>query len=605
MKNFRSPRQLNSRKHRYLVWLWTGAIASTLIFSHSLSAWGQTPQPTATATPSPTPSVLLPIPRLNGFFTSNLPADIARGTVRLDGRKLFLIASPAVQDHKNQTNTPTPIEERVNNIERVLQRIVNSRFKPDSLQIISETDAQSNLPVISISVNGEPNQYLLTITTLDAQINGSDPQKWADQLKRKIEEALRVAQRERQPQFLTRQLALGGGLLLAMIFGSLAIASSQRNLKAQQDRITTEVNTAASQPSDDLTPNVSTAATVQRQMTRLQQRNIKDIQRRFLQIGQLVIWVGGSLFIIGLFPQTRWLQPVLVGGVAAPLKALGIIIGTLIGVRLGAVLIDRFFLALEKGEFVDSESSERLALRFSTFSRVTKGISTVTLIAVGGIWSLSVLGVNIGPLLAGAGIIGLGISLASQNLIKDTINGFFILLEDQYAVGDVIAVGAVSGLVENMNLRITQLRNAEGRLITIPNGSIAIVENLSKDWSRVDVSIDVAYSSDVDEAIALINQVAQQMTQDEQWQDKILEPPQVLGIERIDHTGISIRTWIKTKPLEQWLVAREYRRRLKLALDQMGISIGTPKQSLEVLNLAADKLPQPADTHKPGTQRSS
>uniref|UniRef100_A0ACD5GRU8 Mechanosensitive ion channel family protein n=1 Tax=Desertifilum tharense IPPAS B-1220 TaxID=1781255 RepID=A0ACD5GRU8_9CYAN len=165
-----------------------------------------------------------------------------------------------------------------------------------------------------------------------------------------------------------------------------------------------------------------------------------------------------------------------------------------------------------------------MALRFSTFSQVFKGITAVTLGGVGILSILSVVGVNIGPLLAGVGILGLGISFAAQSLIKDTINGFFILLEDQYAVGDVIAVGTVSGLVENMNLRITQLRNAEGRLITVPNSEIAIVENLSKDWSRVDVAIDVSYGSDVDRALSIIDEVAQKMSKEPVWREKIIDP---------------------------------------------------------------------------------
>jgi small conductance mechanosensitive channel len=182
--------------------------------------------------------------------------------------------------------------------------------------------------------------------------------------------------------------------------------------------------------------------------------------------------------------------------------------------------------------------------------------------------------------LAGAGIIGVAISFASQSLIKDMINGFFILLEDQYGVGDVIIVGEVSGLVENMNLRITQLRNDEGRLITIPNSAITIVQNLSKEWSRVDLRIDVAYSADIDQALALIEQVAHDMSRDRPWSDLILEPPLLLGVDKLDHAGATVRLWIKTQPLKQWEVAREYRRRLKLAFDKAGIPFGVPQQSL-------------------------
>jgi moderate conductance mechanosensitive channel len=195
---------------------------------------------------------------------------------------------------------------------------------------------------------------------------------------------------------------------------------------------------------------------------------------------------------------------------------------------------------------------------------------------------LSLVGVDLIPLVAGAGIIGLAISFAAQSLIKDMINGFLILLEDQYAVGDVIAIGTVSGFVENMNLRITQLRNSEGQLITIPNSTITVVQNLSKDWSRVDLAIDLAYGTDPDHALAVIRELAQEMYNDGDWGAKMPDPPEVLGIDEVNHNGLLIRVWIKTLPLQQWIVAREFRRRLVLALGREGLSIGVPQQSLWV-----------------------
>ncbi|MGL5803942.1 MAG: mechanosensitive ion channel family protein, partial [Xenococcaceae cyanobacterium] len=192
----------------------------------------------------------------------------------------------------------------------------------------------------------------------------------------------------------------------------------------------------------------------------------------------------------------------------------------------------------------------------------------------------SAVGVNIAPLLAGAGIVGVAISLASQNLIKDAINGFFIILEDQYAVGDVINVGEVSGLVENMNLRITQLRDGEGRLITIPNSEIKIVANLSSQWSRADLNIPVAYQADIDKAIELLVKVAEGMSQEPIWRDHIIEPPEVLGIDNFADRGIIIKVWIKTEPLKQWDVSREFRRRIKIAFDRAGIPIPLPQKQI-------------------------
>jgi moderate conductance mechanosensitive channel len=302
-------------------------------------------------------------------------------------------------------------------------------------------------------------------------------------------------------------------------------------------------------------------------------------------MSHLGIWIVGLIIIVGLFPHTRELQPLLL---STSLKLLGILLSTYLVIRLSNVAIDRFFSAVSDGSD-GIQASQRIALRVSTFAGVAKSLSAVVYICIAAIAILSVTGINIVPLLTGAGIVGLGISLASQNLIKDVINGFLILLEDQYAVGDVIQVGKATGLVENINLRITQLRNAEGRLITIPNSSIAIVENLSKDWSRVDLGLVIAYDADLDRAIELIKQVGGEMDRDPDWQPKMIEPPEVLGVDELNNSGVTIRVWIKTQPLQQWKVGREFRRRLKLAMDGRGISIGIPQQSFSLRSTADDR----------------
>ena len=167
-------------------------------------------------------------------------------------------------------------------------------------------------------------------------------------------------------------------------------------------------------------------------------------------------------------------------------------------------------------------------------------------------------------------------------MIKDIINGFLIILEDQYAVGDVITVGNMGGLVENMNLRITQIRNGEGQLITIPNSTISVVQNLSKDWSRVDLAVRIAYDTDPNYAMEVFNQLATEIYEDSNWHTKIIDPPEVLGIDDLQGNGMLVRIWIKTKPLEQWSVAREFRHRLRIAMQQKGIAIGIPHQSLAI-----------------------
>ncbi len=410
-----------------------------------------------------------------------------------------------------------------------------------------------------------------------------------------IKNALIVARQERQPNFLMQQGAFGSGILLGMVLSSWGTARLQRKLRDQQKQLRADT---PEPPADFLhpegSPEAEQADRMQQRLIRQRQWDLKDMQRRLLQLTQAAIWGYGCFLILGLFPYSRGLQPLVL---STPLKLLGTGLGIYLVIRLCNLLIDRFINAFQTEDFLAPEASQRIALRVSTFSRVLKSIATLVCMAIGILTILSLLGIQIVPLLAGAGIIGIGISLASQNLIKDMINGFLILLEDQFAVGDVISVGNVSGLVESMNLRITQIRNSEGRLITIPNGTIGVVENLSKDWSRVDLAIVIAYDTNVNQAIEIIQQVGQRMNRESEWQSKILEPPEVLGIDDLNNTGVTIRVWIKTQPLQQWNVGREFRRRLKVALDERGISIGVPQQAFQI-RAASDiqeKIPEPRD----------
>ena len=171
----------------------------------------------------------------------------------------------------------------------------------------------------------------------------------------------------------------------------------------------------------------------------------------------------------------------------------------------------------------------------------------------------------------------MALSFASQSFIKDALNGFLIIFEDQYAVGDIINLNEVGGMVENINLRITQIRDAEGRLITIPNSEVEIVANLSSQWSRADLKIPFNYDIDLDRALEIITQVATEMSQDEQWKQFITEPPQILGVENFSDRGIIVRVFIKTEPLKQWDVSREFRRRLQITLSKAGIPLTPPQ----------------------------
>lgn len=193
---------------------------------------------------------------------------------------------------------------------------------------------------------------------------------------------------------------------------------------------------------------------------------------------------------------------------------------------------------------------------------------------------LSALGVNVGPLLAGAGVIGLAISFGAQSLVKDVISGLFILFENQFGVGDVIRIEGVSGGVERMTLRVVVLRDVQGVVHTVPNGQITKVSNLTRSWARVVMDLGVAYKEDPDHVITVLKAVGQEMYEDEQWKAVFIDPPEVPGVESFGDSAVNVRIVAKVLPLKQWDVARELRKRVKVRFDREGIEIPFPHQTV-------------------------
>lgn len=479
---------------------------------------------------------------------------VSSATIYLDGRSVVKIAGSKAN-----------ITERKDLIQDTLDRITNEYLQSSSKDVTVTKKISNGLPVIYVN-----NNFLMTVTSDDATlIHASTPEEAANQIVQNLQEQLLQAKKERQSSSLIHHAKIAGGIGLGMIVASLLLYQWQRRSRNHSLQI--------------LNPPVPSGvdAPLTTQLKQQQHSNLKEVKRRLFQLAQTGIWGGGTLLILGLFPYTRALQLGILLGLQYPLRLGFVAVATYVAIRFSFALIDRFTSALViSGALLTSETSERLQLRVSTISVVTKGIVTIAWVVVGILLALVALGIDYIPLLTGASLIGVAVSLASQNLIKDAINGFLIILEDQYALGDVINVGNVGGLVENLNLRITQVRDSEGRLITIPNSEIKIVANLSSRWSRADLNIPVTYHTDVDKALKIIENVGLEMARDRQWRERILETPQVLGVDDFGERGLILRVWIKTQPLKQWDVAREYRHRLKVAFDKAGIAMPLNQQAI-------------------------
>jgi moderate conductance mechanosensitive channel len=515
----------------------------------------------------------LNISELEQFFP-NRYTQLSTAPVRLDGRPIFWVAVPqldAAQETARETNSPqNPLTagQRAQEIQARLQTVAESDWQTDTLSVKWELDRASSQPIIYIN-----DQLLMTVTSLDADLSGlPTPATRADTLVSDIEAALLRYRTERTPNFLRQQFTLVGVVALVSTIVHLLLTHLRRlMLKAPQS-----ADTLPTAPSSEMT------TVLREKVVSKQQSRLRDLKLGFLNLLKLGNWLGALFLILGLFPYSRWLQPALVGILNKPMQLLGVGLLAYGIIRMGESVIERLFLALEEGANWAPERSQRLSLRFSTFSQVSQSIFATAIVGVTIMVALAVLGVQIAPLLAGAGIVGLAVSLASQSLIKDFINGFLILFEDQFGLGDFIVVGEAQGIVESLNLRVTQLRNAEGALITVPNGQISVVQNLSKDWSRVDLLVTVDPHIDANRAMGILSTVAHTMSLDAYWSTLILEPPNLLGVDDLNHVGVTLRLWIKTRPLKQWEVARELRRRIKAAFDQAGITIGIPQQLLQV-----------------------
>lgn len=218
--------------------------------------------------------------------------------------------------------------------------------------------------------------------------------------------------------------------------------------------------------------------------------------------------------------------------------------------------------------------------RADTLAHVVRDVARVVVLAVGSMMILSEIGIDLKPLLAAAGLGGLAIGFGAQSLVKDVISGFFILLEDSVRVGDVVEVAGVSGLVEEVRLRAITLRDLSGNVHVVPNGIVDKVKNMTKFFSYYVFDIGVAYREDVDEVMAVLKEIGDELRADPAYAADILEPLEMLGVDQFADSAVIVKCRIKTQPMQQWRIGREMNRRIKKAFDARGIEIPFPHRTI-------------------------
>jgi moderate conductance mechanosensitive channel len=252
-----------------------------------------------------------------------------------------------------------------------------------------------------------------------------------------------------------------------------------------------------------------------------------------------------------------------------------IIIATFILLKIASVITGRMRKMMGR-----KDGDIEFEKRSGTLSGVVHWILRVVIIAVATFMLLAEFGVNLGPVLAAAGVVGLAVGFGAQNLVQDFISGFFLLLEDQVRVGDVIQIGDKSGLVEKVTLRMVILRGVDGSVHFIRAGKIDVVTNMTKEYSQYVFTIGVAYRENVDEVIKVLKAIDEEMRQDVEYKNDILAPLEVLGLDSFGESSVNIKARTKTKPVQQWRVGREFNRRIKMKFDELNIEIPFPHQTI-------------------------
>lgn len=294
----------------------------------------------------------------------------------------------------------------------------------------------------------------------------------------------------------------------------------------------------------------------------------------------LTIW-GVDLRLFGETPVGRAFQ-------AAMRIALILLLTTL------ALELSEYAIRMTFERWRARSDTRRRAAQVSTLAPITVYIARSILLCIAGATILASIGINVGPLLAGAGVVGIAVGFGAQTLVKDIITGFFLIAEDVVSVGDVVRIREFRGNVERMTLRTIRLRDFDGALHVIPYSEAQTVSNLTKDFSYYVFDISVAYSTDLNAAQALMSDVGDALQKDALFGPWIISPIEVVGVDKLADSGVTLKARMKTVPGKQWLVGREYLKRIKVAFDDAGVEIPFPH--LKIVAPEANTPPHPDQT---------
>jgi small conductance mechanosensitive channel len=494
--------------------------------------------------------------------------------VIFQGVRLFDVAAPALQD----PNAPPPVAARIDVIQDNFRQVVPSPssfgdlFKP--LRITYDPDSflvrvvMSNgyFTLVAADQKDSPETALLTVTELDAKNAGVTQQELASNWADILQSVLGAALHQRAPGAFERQLTNAALALLIAIALTFLIIGIRIGLSKWRETLEKPLTADGSAPAADQAPTAS-APWWQRTL-----RGTIKILDWLLAWSIMVLWTVAVLWVLTRFASTEGFARKLASQLVVVLVVW--FIASLIN-RLGSFAIGRFTHMWLMRPFASREEAARRVVRTTTIRNSLEYAKATILYIVAGALTLSALGTSASAVVTLGAAVAFAISFGAQSLVKDFVNGFFILTEDQYAIGDFVTIGAEKGIVADLTLRITQLRADDGRLVTIPNSQVAVVANWTRDYSGVDYRMTVPVDSDMDRALQVFGDVLHDIARDPKWRAMVSTPPVVLGVESVSPAGVVLLGQIRTPPGKMFELSREINRRMLAALAQEGI-LGTP-----------------------------
>jgi small-conductance mechanosensitive channel len=520
-------------------------------------------------------------------FSAPTPAasSVPSAPVQIDGQTLFTVAAGG--------SDQLPVAARAADIEDVFAQILaesgsgssaHTVYNPASLRVRIERHDDSDVLEVIDAQHSDP-LPVVTVTSADAQAHQMDADQlaaqWQESLQGALVQALLIRQPRTQQAHIEEAVIAGIALALLTLIGYGGVLAFGRHIDALVNELearASDLQAAGTQP-----PSLETPASEahRRHVTALSLQSLKPERklalyralRGLVLWSLLLLWFGAAAWATMLFPQTSILgHTLLANGFAIAL----IWIGTGFIDRILAIMIGRLPLVWDLRHFANAEERTRQTLRIPTIVQAMNGFKTVVLVFLALLATMTQLGIPVGSVVTIGGLAAIAVSLAAQNLIRDVVSGFLVLAEDQFVVGDFVTINGASGLVERLTLRMVQIRDGSGSLVTISNSAATSVINHSRNWSRVDYAISIDPAADVSRAIDLLHSTIAGIQADPAWHESFVDPVEWIGVDGLSRDGIVIRARIKTAPLRQFALQRELNLRVSKAFAEAKIAFGAP-----------------------------